>query len=265
MLIVDLAAGACDLAALRAARGACVQAVGADPEALAGVLAGLREARGLKVLWLYSAVRALPPAITELRGLQELQIFDDALPGLPSGIAGLTRLRRLRLELFHLGSLPRSVSGLTRLRELHVVSHHLCGLPTGLGALAELRALSLVLPHRYIHDWERPAHFNPKFEQPLEALFDVLAELPALASLTIGEPHDATSPRPIFDRLPVEFAGLKALETLKIVEKYHSIAVAEELVAPSVRRIDASPLRFTASEEALRRAFPNAIVARGPR
>lgn len=262
MLFVDLASGSYDLAALGAARGVHLRAVGAPPEALAAALSALREARGLKVLRLVSAVRALPAAITELRGLQQLEIFDHELPGLPSGIARLTRLRSLRLEMFHLASLPRSIARLTRLRELHVGSHHLCGLPTGLGALAELRALSLILAHEYVHDWERPAHFDPAFVQPLEQLFTILAGLPALASLTLGEPKDVTSSRPIFDRLPVEFAGLRALETLKIVEKYHSIAVPAGLVAPSLRRIDASPRLFAASEDELRLAFPNAIIAR---
>lgn len=260
--VVDLAHPSFDLAALREAQALELRADEVEPDALAAALAALRDARGLKALRLISSVRALPPALTELRGLQRLEILDNELPGLPAGIAELTRLRSLRLELFHLASLPRSSAGLTRLRELHIDSHHLCGLPDGLRALTELRSLTLILRHEYVHDWERPAHFNPRFEQPLEDLFGLLATLPALSSLTLGEPHDSTSSAQIFDHLPAEFAGLHALETLTIVDKWRPIAVAPGLVMPSLRRIFTGWSDLDATEDELRVMFPNAIIAR---
>ncbi|MEZ4451316.1 MAG: hypothetical protein R3B09_17685 [Nannocystaceae bacterium] len=256
MVIVDLARGPVDLDALGDADAIELRAEAVEVDALAAAFAELRGLRGLKTLRLASRVRALPPGITELRGLQHLSIVDAVLPGLPAGIDAWTRLRTLRLRLFHLASLPRSVAGLVRLRELAIDSHHLCGLPRGLSALVELRALTLILRHDYVHDWQRPAHFNPRFTQPLAELFTILAELPALAELTLSEPVSHTSPGAIFAQLPVELGGLRALETLRFVDSCASVLPAE-LSMPWVRRIGrvGSEMR----DEELRRIFPNAI------
>lgn len=261
--IVDLAHPSLDLDALRGAQALEVRARDVEADELAAALAALRDARGLKALRLVSSVRALPPALVELRGLQRLEIEDPELPGLPAAIGELTRLRSLRLELFHLASLPRGIAGLVRLRELYIASHHLCGLPDALRALTELRALTLVLRHHYVHDWKRPAHFDPRFTQRLEDLFTLLATLPALSSLTLEEPHEVTSAAPIFDRLPAELAGLRALETLTIGFRWHPIAVPYELVMPSVRRLDVGPSTLQATADELRAMFPNASIGRG--
>ncbi|MCB9705455.1 MAG: leucine-rich repeat domain-containing protein [Myxococcales bacterium] len=261
MQVVDLDHGPLDPAALADADALEVNASGVDIDALAAALAALRDARGLKSLHLRSRVRALPPAIAELRGLQHLTIVDPLLPGLPSAIAELTRLRSLHLDTFSLTSLPRSIAKLNRLRALSIESHHLCGLPEGLRALTELRELTLILHHHYVQDWERPAHFNPHFTQPLEELFAILADLPALASLTLGEPHSTGSPAPIFGRLPEVFGELRALETLAFVDKWRQIALPGNVVMPSVRRVERAQARFGASEDELRRVFPNATFS----
>lgn len=258
--VVDLAHPSLDLAALRRAQALELVATKVEPDELAAAIAALGEARGLKSLRLRSCVRALPPEFGELRSLQHLEIVDDELPGLPAALGQLTRLRSLRLELFHLGSLPRALARLTRLRELHVDAHHLCGLPAAVGELPELRALTLRLRHMYLHDWQRPAHFDPRFSQRLEDLFTLLASAPALSSLTLGEPCSFTSSAPVFDRLPAEFAELRALETLAIVDKYGPIALAPGLVLPSLRRLHAGPGQFSATADELRAAFPNARI-----
>nr|AHN85649.1 hypothetical protein [Nannocystis pusilla] len=256
----DLSRGPLDLTALRDVAAIELHAVDVEPDALAAALVALRDVRGLKTLRLRSRVRALPPALTELRGLQQLELIDAELPGLPTSIAELTRLRSLRLELFHLASLPRSFSGLTRLRELYIDSHHLSRLPDNLRALQELRSLTLLLRHVYVHDWERPAHFRPRFEQSLEELFALLADLPALTSLTLGEPDNAWHPDRVFDRLPGEFAGLHALEELTLRSIVGRLAMPPGLVMPSVRRIDDSRYDIAATEAELRAMFPNAIL-----
>ncbi|WAS95640.1 hypothetical protein [Nannocystis punicea] len=264
MHVVDLAHESLELAALRDLPALELRAEAVEPDELAAALARLRDARGLKSLRLRSRVRALPPALAELRGLQQLDLVDDTLPGLPAAISELTRLRSLRLELFHLASLPRSLAALTRLRALHVDSHHLCGLPDCLRELQELRELTLLLRHLYVHDWERPAHFRPRFEQPLAALFLLLADLPALTSLTLGEPDNASWPDVVFDRLPAEIAGLHALEALTLTSFGRAIAMPHDVVMPSLRRLDAHLSRFDATEAELRRMFPNAALDRDP-
>lgn len=161
MHAVDLSRGPLEVAALRTPTTLLLQAVNVEPDTLAHALTQLRDVRGLKALHLRSRLRSLPPALTELRQLQHLEIVDDQLPGLPTAIARLTRLRGLRLELLHLASLPRSLAALTRLRTLYIDSHHLVRLPDELAALPDLRSLTLLLRHVYVHDWERPAHFPP--------------------------------------------------------------------------------------------------------
>ncbi|MDC0670024.1 leucine-rich repeat domain-containing protein [Nannocystis radixulma] len=260
MHVVDLSLSSLELAVLRDLPALELQAEGVEPEALAAALAVLRDARGLKALRLRSRVRALPLALTELRGLQQLELIDHELPGLPAAISELTRLRSLRLELFHLASLPRSLAGLTRLRELYLDSHHLSRLPENLGALAELRSLTLLLRHLYLHDWERPAHFRPRFEQPLADLCRILGQLPQLSSLTLGEPDIASYPDVVFDRLPPEFAGLHALEHLTFTSLPHRVALPHGVVMPGVRQIDANPRRFDATEAELLAMFPNAQI-----
>lgn len=262
MHVVDLSRGHGALAALRDVHALELRAEHVAPDELAAALAALRDVPGLKALRLRSRVRALPPALTELRGLHQLELIDDQLPGLPTGIAALTRLRSLRLELLHLASLPRSIGALTRLRALYIDAHHLVGLPPSVRALQDLRELTLLLRHVYVHDWERTAHFRPRFEQPLEALFQLLADLPALSSLTLGEPDNASWPDEVFSRLPAEFAGLHALEILTITSWARPMAVPHGAVMPALRRIRASPSCFAATEAELRALFPNAAIGR---
>ncbi|PCC68891.1 hypothetical protein SAMN02745121_07579 [Nannocystis exedens] len=260
MHVVDLSHGSLEVAALRDVPALELRADDVEPDELATALAVLRDARGLKALRLRSRVRALPPALTELRGLQQLELVDDELPGLPAAIAELTRLRSLRLELFHLASLPRSITALTRLRELYVDSHHLARLPDDLGALQELRALTLLLRHVYLHDWERPAHFAPRFEPSVEALFRLLSGLPRLSSLTLGEPGSCGYPEKIFNRLPAELGGLQALEELTLTAVAHRMPMPHGIVMPGLRRLRAGLYCFDATEDELRAMFPNAVI-----
>lgn len=260
MHVVDLSREALEVAALGDVPALELRAESVEPGALAAALAQLREVRGLKALRLRSRVRALPPALTELRGLQQLELVDPELPGLPTAICELTRLRSLRLELLHLASLPRSLGALTRLRELYVDSHHLARLPDNLGALTELRALTLLLRHVYVHDWERPAHFPPRFEQSREALFGLLSQLPCLTSLTLGEPGSSGWPEKVFTQLPAEFAGLQALTELSLTAVASRMPIPHGAVMPGVRRIRASASCFLATEAELEAMFPQAAI-----
>lgn len=263
MHIVDLAQADLDLAALRDVHAIELLAADVDADALADALTQLRALRGLRSLRLYSRVRALPVALTELGGLQTLSIIDPVLPGLPAQLGQLGRLRDLRLELFHLASLPRSISGLRRLRTLYIDSHHLCGLPEGLRELQDLRALTLLLRRVIVPDWEHPAHFRARFEQDLGALFELLASLPDLTSLTIGEPPpDGWCPGPIFDRLPAEFAGLHALERLALIDLMGSIALPHGVVMPGLRQITTEWANLDATPEELAAMFPGARISR---
>lgn len=204
----------------------------------------------------------MPVALTELRGLQTLALVDPDLPGLPRELSRLTRLRSLRLALFHLGSLPHGFGGLVRLRELSIESHHLCGLPDELRALQALRSLTLRLPHVYVHDWQHPAHVPPRFTQSLADLFALLAALPDLTSLTLGEEHGYALPGAVFDRLPREFAGLQALESLTLEHISH-VAPPHGVVMPALRRVQTCYAGFDATEAELRAIFPNADLAGG--
>lgn len=262
MHAVDLAHGPLDPAALQGRAALMLYAADVDPPALVAALVALQDVRSLKELRLFSRVRALPLALTELRGLQRLVLVDPDLPGLPREFSRLTRLRSLRLELFHLASLPHSFGALTRLRELSIDSHHLCGLPDSLRALQDLRSLTLRLHHVYVHDWERPAHFPPRLTQSLEHLFAVLAALPALASLSLGEPNSHGMQDHVFDRLPREFADLQALETLDLEEIYHRLALPHAVVMPAVRRIVTRISMLDATEAEVQAMFPNATFSR---
>lgn len=257
---IDLARGPLDLGALQNVDALALDGVAVGPDALAAAIGALREVRGLKSLRLRSRVRALPAALTELRGLQRLELVDRELPGLPTAIGELSRLRSLRLEVFHLASLPRSASSLTHLRELDIDSHHLCGLPDGVRELQELRALTLRLRHVYVHDWERPAHVRPRFTQTLEALFEILAGLPALASLTLGEPDSAGYEERVLERLPAELGGLQALESLTVAEVARRVGLPHGVVLPAVRRVIGTGC-LDATEAELWAMFPNATLS----
>jgi hypothetical protein len=260
--IVDLARHSLGSVALADLEALELRAEAVEYDVLAAALVALGGARRLKALRLVSSTRSLPPALTELRGLQRLELHDDELPGLPTGIARLTRLRSLKLDLFHLDSLPRSIAGLTRLRELHISSHHLRGLPDGLRALTELRALTLHLHHTYVHDWEHPTHFNPRFDQRLEDLFALLGALTSLSSLTLRESGCYTSTAPIFARLPAELADLHALEDLALDVYAQAIVLPPDLQMPAVRRV-AGTVHLRVTEAELRAIFPNAELIRG--
>jgi hypothetical protein len=259
---IDLSQGPLDVAALRAPATILLRALDVEPDALAHALTRLREVRGLKTLHLHSRLRSLPPALGDLRQLQQLEIVDDQLPGLPAAIARLTRLRGLRLELLRLASLPRSLAALTRLRTLYIDSHHLVGLPAELAALPGLRSLTLLLRHMYVHDWERPAHFPPRFEQPPEALFRLLSGLPRLSSLTLGEPGSVGWPMKVLVRLPDEFAGLQALEELNLTDTVCRMPLPRGVVMPALRRLRVFSSYLDASPEELRAMFPNAVFGR---
>lgn len=262
MHAVDLSRGPLEVAALRTPTTLLLQAVNVEPDTLAHALTQLRDVRGLKALHLRSRLRSLPPALTELRQLQHLEIVDDQLPGLPTAIARLTRLRGLRLELLHLASLPRSLAALTRLRTLYIDSHHLVRLPDELAALPDLRSLTLLLRHVYVHDWERPAHFPPRFEQSPEALFRMLSASPRLSALTLGEPESFGWPLKVFVRLPAEFTGLQALEELNLTGTVPRMPLPRGVVMPALRRLRTFSGYVDASPEELRVIFPNAVFGR---
>lgn len=258
---VDLAHGPLDPAALQGRAALMLYAAAVDPPALVAALVALQDVRSLKELRLFSRVRALPRALTELRGLQRLVLVDPDLPGLPREFSRLTRLRSLRLELFHLASLPHSFGALTRLRELSIDSHHLCGLPDSLRALEDLRSLTLRLHHDYVHDWEHPAHFPPRFVQPLAELFALLAALPALSSLTLAEPNSHGMQDHVFDRLPREFADMQTLETLNLEGLFHRVGLPHDAVMPAVRRIMTQIRWLDATATEVQAMFPNATFS----
>ena len=260
---IDLASSSLEPDSLREIQALELRAEQVETEQLEHALALLKAAPGLRSLRLCSRTRALPTALTELVGLQRLEIVDPELPGLPASIDRLTRLRELRLELFHLASLPRSIAGLHRLRVLSIDSHHLCGLPAGLRSLQELRSLTLLLRRVIVPDWQRPAHFRARFEQDLGELFELLAGLPKLSSLTLGEPPaDAWFPERTFDRLPDAFAELRGLEQLSFVNYPDPIEFPPGLVMPSVRHIDAGWSQFAATAAELQAMFPGARFSR---
>ena len=104
-----------------------------------------------------------------------------------------------------------------------------------------------------------PANFGRlgRFEQGLEALFAILAELPGLTSLTLGEPPpDGWCPDPIVDRLPAELAGLRALERLSFVDLHGAIAL------PALREISVEWATLEATEHELETMFPGARISR---
>jgi hypothetical protein len=260
--VIDLAAGAIDIAAVGEGQSIELRAVRAEPDAVQAALTALRACR-LKALRLVSALRAMPAELGELATLQRLDIVDAELPGLPSSIGKLVRLRELRLEAFHLGSLPNSIGKLTRLRSLHIESHHLCGLPSSARELVELRELTLLL-HRYVvPDWEHPVHARAKFVQPLDELFAMLAGLPALTALTIGEPGgNGWHPEAVFDHLPAGMAELLALEQLVLVGiSYRPVVMPRGIVMPGVSRFVTGFTGFDTTADELQAMFPNARIS----
>jgi hypothetical protein len=256
--VVDLADGPLDATVLDDARAIELRAERVGPDAVEAALTALRAHRP-KALRLVSSLRSLPLALTELTTLHQLDVIDAELPGLPSSIGKLTRLRELRLQTFHLGSLPRNVGELTRLRTLYIDSHHLCGLPDSVRALQDLRELTLLLRRVAVPDWEHPAFHHARFEQPVETLFALLAQLPALSSLTLGEPCDIGHCQWVFDRLPAALAELKSLEHLVLAE-VGPLAMPHGMVMPGLRRFLTCVASFDATPDQLRAMFPNAVI-----
>ncbi len=85
----------------------------------------LRRARGLPLETLYvidfrSAVRSLPAAVADFRGLKVLGLFGNQLEGLPGPVASLPGLTRLYLEANPITTLLPGVLRLTGLTELGV-------------------------------------------------------------------------------------------------------------------------------------------------
>jgi Leucine-rich repeat (LRR) protein len=96
---------------------------------------------GLAALWV--TVASLPPTVSRLHRLRELQLSGDAIRELPSELAALRALEKLVLMGHPLGDSPSLVHLPSSLRSLNLTRTGLSELPARLAALTELRELGL--------------------------------------------------------------------------------------------------------------------------
>ena len=120
-----------------------------DVVELAVLLLRVRQARRLDVV--NAGLVAMPPAVLELTGLNDLSLAGNRLTRLPAELAGLTALDGLDLGHNLFPDLPPVLAALGRLRRLNLAAdgdptgEHAAwpGLAVGLGALSQLRELVL--------------------------------------------------------------------------------------------------------------------------
>lgn len=265
--VLDLSKEGADPGALAQCAAVKVLAARVDPEVVNAALRVLREGDRVRRLVLVSDAAQLPAAVTELSALRRLEIVAEDLQGLPREIARLEELRTLKVKAFQLGSLPRSIGALRRLRRLSVDSHQLCGLPREVAELAELRHVRLIFRgHLVMKRWGPRPYFRARFEQTLPELFRLLAKLPRLSRLTLGEPPRTWCiPDPLLREIPPEICLLEALETLVLVDC--QVPVRLPLEAPELARLRVLEARWTSfvhTEAELRRALPHTRLVEEP-
>lgn len=244
-----------------------ILAAGVATDVTDAALRALREGGRLKVLRLVSDKPQLPVEVTALATLQRLEIVAPELQGLPREIGRLDRLRTLKVKAFQLGSLPRSIGMLRRLRRLSIDSHQLRRLPGELAELGELRHFRLMFRgHLVRKKWGPRPYFRARFEQTLPELFRLLAQLPRLSVLTLGEPPRVwSSPDPILEEIPPELCLLEALETLTLVDCQAPVRLP--IAAPALARLRALAAirtRFAHSDAELAEALPQTRIERRP-
>lgn len=86
---------------------------------------------------------AIPPAIGELRGIEELYATQQRISILPPEVGNLTNLTHLNLWQNHLTSLPPEIKSLRQLTFLYLVDNRLRELPPEIGYLTQLQSLHL--------------------------------------------------------------------------------------------------------------------------
>lgn len=211
----------------------------------------------LRYLALHTTSRALSEVVTTFTKLRGLRIVDETLPGLPSSIGALAELRTLELVTFHLGSLPKAIGALTELRALSIDSHHFFGLPNAFSKLEQLELLELWMRRVIVPDWEKPAYFACRFEQPMEETFGILAKLPALRELALGEPPgDLWCPTPVFSVLPESLTAFPALETLRLADVYAPVRFPLK-PPPTLKRVRLNGVRLESKFDEVREAWPD--------
>jgi hypothetical protein len=260
---LDLSDTGADPRALSQCPRVRVAAVGVDPGVTDAALRVLREGGRLRFLRLVSDQPQLPVAVTALTTLQRLEIVNPELQGLPHEIGRLERLRTLKLTAFQLGSLPRGIGALRHLRRLSIDSHQLRRLPQQLADLGELRHIRLMFRgHLVLKKWGDQPYFRARFEQTLPEVFRLLAQLPHLSALTLGEPPLVWSCQdPILREIPPELCLLEALETLTLVDCHDRVRLPIE--APELARLGSLITICTQlahSEAELREALPQTRI-----
>ena len=93
---------------------------------------------------------ALPHQLTELKHLQNLNLFRNSISGeLPSSMGSLTNLRTLNIGFNKLsGTIPESIGELKNLTSLQLFMNSLKGeIPVSIGNLKELRSIQLFNRH----------------------------------------------------------------------------------------------------------------------
>jgi hypothetical protein len=261
--VLDLSKADAEPRALLSCSHLKLVAVGVAPAVTDAALRVLREGGRLKSLRLSSDQPQLPLAITELKSLQHLAINAPEIAGLPREIDRLKRLRSLELWTFQLGSLPRSIGALKHLRELTIESHELRRLPPQLAELEELRHLRLSFRGHFVpKKWGERPYFRARIEQSLPELFRLLAPLPRLSELTLGEPPRGWwCPDPIVREIPPELCLLESLETLTLIGCQVDVRLPiEEPGLARLRRLVAIDTTFDHSATELQAALPDTRI-----
>ena len=160
----------------------------------------------------------IPPALGQLSGLQELDLFGNQLSGpIPTELAGLSNLQRLDLRANGLsGTIPTELAGLSNLQWLRLGPNDLSGqIPTELAGLSNLQRLDLganelsgTIPTELAGlrnlRWLRLGPNDLSGPIPTE-----IGQLTDLQGLILG-PNDLSG------QIPTELAGLSNLQMLDL-------------------------------------------------